>query len=139
MLIRVSGYNNGVKEYLEEGNKAGRDYSREELDERVILSGDLDLTQRIYQSIEDEGQERYVTFTLSFAEDDIPRETLQAITEEFESFLMVAYRKEEYNFYAEAHLPRLKEIKNKATGEMEVRKPHIHVVIPRRNLLSDRK
>ncbi|MED5686576.1 molybdopterin-guanine dinucleotide biosynthesis protein MobB, partial [Enterobacter hormaechei] len=93
----VSGYNNGVKEYLEEGNKAGRDYSREELDERVILSGDLDLTQRIYQSIEDEGQERYVTFTLSFAEDDIPRETLQAITEEFESFLMVAYRKEEYN------------------------------------------
>lgn len=139
MLIRVSGYNNGVKEYLEEGNKAGRDYSREELDERVILSGDLDLTQRIYQSIEDEGQERYVTFTLSFAEDDIPRETLQAITEEFESFLMVAYRKEEYNFYAEAHLPRLKEIKNKATGEMEVRKPHIHVVIPRRNLLSDRE
>lgn len=49
MLIRVSGYKNGVKEYLEEGNKAGRDYSREELDERVILSGDLDLTQRIYQ------------------------------------------------------------------------------------------
>lgn len=139
MLIRVSGYNNGVKEYLEEGNKAGRDYSREELDERVILSGDLDLTQRIYQSIEDEGQERYVTFTLSFAEDHVPRETLQAITEEFESFLMVAYRKEEYNFYAEAHLPRLKEIKNKATGEMEVRKPHIHVVIPRRNLLSDRE
>ncbi|HAS8353891.1 TPA: relaxase, partial [Vibrio vulnificus] len=72
MLIRASGYNDGVKEYLEDGVKNGRDYTREELDERVILHGDLDLTQLIYQQIPDKGQDRYITFTLSFREDEIP-------------------------------------------------------------------
>lgn len=136
MLIRVKGYNSGIKEYLEEGNKAGREYSRDELDERVILDGDLDLTHKIYHSIPDNGQERYITFTLSFAEDEVSKETLQAVTKEFKQFLMTPYRDNEFNFYAEAHFPRLKEIKNKKTGEMEVRKPHIHVVVPRKNLLS---
>ncbi len=36
MLIRVSGYNDGAKEYLEEGVKK-REFTRDELDERVML------------------------------------------------------------------------------------------------------
>ncbi len=35
MLIRVRGGETGIKEYLEEGRKDGRDYRRAELDERV--------------------------------------------------------------------------------------------------------
>ena len=136
MLIRVSGYNAGVKEYLEEGVKNGRDYSREELDERVILYGDLDLTDRVYKSIPDNGQNRYTTFTLSFREDEVSNETLQAITNEFREFIMFAYEEEEYNFYAEAHLPKLKVVYDKRTGEKIDRKPHIHVVVPKINLLS---
>ncbi|MBE5254656.1 LPD7 domain-containing protein [Mixta mediterraneensis] len=138
MLIRVSGYNAGVKEYLEEGVKNGRDYSRDELDERVILDGDLNLTDRIYKSIPDRGQNRYTTFTLSFREDEIPNHVLQSITKEFRDFMMYAYEEDEYNFYAEAHIPKIKEVFDKRTGEKIERKPHIHIVVPKVNLLSGR-
>ncbi|PIJ49357.1 MULTISPECIES: LPD7 domain-containing protein [Enterobacterales] len=136
MLIRVSGYNAGIKEYLEEGVKNGRDFSREELDERVILYGDLDVTDRVYKSIPDRGQNRYTTFTLSFREDEVSNETLLEITNEFREFIMYAYEEEEYNFYAEAHLPKIKEVFDKRTGERIDRKPHIHIVVPKTNLLS---
>lgn len=139
MLIRVSGYNDGGKEYLEEGQKNGRELSREELDERVILFGDLDLTQLIYQQIPNKGQERYSTFTLSFREDEISNEILFNITQEFRQFLMYAYNEDEYNFYAEAHLPKIKEVKDKKTGKMIDRKPHVHIFIPRENLLTGRE
>lgn len=139
MLIRVSGYNNGGKEYLEEGQKSGREYTREELDERVILYGDLDLTQKIYQQIPDKGQERYATFTLSFREDELSYDMLLSITQEFKQFLMYAYEDEEYNFYAEAHLPKIKFVADRKTGEPVERKPHIHIFIPRKNLLSGKE
>lgn len=136
MLIRVSGYNSGVKEYLEEGVKNGRDYSREELDERLILYGDLDLTDMVYKSIPDRGQNRYTTFTLAFKEDEISEEVLKNITKEFREFMMYAYNDVEYNFYAEAHIPKLKTVYDKRTGEKIERKPHIHIVVPKINLLS---
>ena len=107
MLIRVSGYNTGAQEYLEEGNKAGREFSRDELDERVILDGDLDLTRMVYESIEDKGQNRYLSFTLAFREDEVSYDTLQEITQEFKQFMMYAYKEDEFNFYAEAHLPKI--------------------------------
>ncbi|CAH0296818.1 hypothetical protein SRABI13_04246 [Erwinia aphidicola] len=136
MLIRCSGYNSGVKEYLEEGMKSGRELSRDELDERIILDGNLDLTDRVYRGIENKGQDRYLTFTLSFKEDEVSQETLSAITQEFKAFLMHAYNSDEYNFYAEAHLPKVKTMTDRKTGDLVDRKPHIHVVIPRVNLLS---
>lgn len=113
MLIRCRGYNSGVKEYLEEGQKSGREASRDELDERVILDGNLDLTEMIYKSIPDKGQDRYLTFTLAFKEDDVEYDKLSAITQEFKSFLMAAYYTEEFNFYAEAHLPKIKTMEDK--------------------------
>ncbi|HGJ5866766.1 MAG TPA: molybdopterin-guanine dinucleotide biosynthesis protein MobB, partial [Arsenophonus nasoniae] len=139
MLIRVKGYNDGGKEYLEEGKKNGRDLTREELDDRVILYGDLDLTQMIYRQIPDKGQERYVSFTLSFREEYVANETLLAITQEFKDFLMYAYEAEEYNFYAEAHIPKIKFLPDQKTGKMIERKPHIHILVPRKNLLSGRE
>ena len=136
MLIRCKGYNSGVKEYLEEGQKSGREFTRDELDERIILDGNLDLTEMIYKSISDKGQDRYLTFTLSFKEEQIDEGKLSEITQEFKSFLMKSYTSEEYNFYAEAHIPKLKTMKDRKTGELVDRKPHIHIVIPRKNLLS---
>lgn len=136
MLIRPSGYNDGAQEYLEEGKKSGRELSRDELDERVILYGDLDLTRMIYQSIPDNGQDRYLTFTMSFREEEVSPDTLLEVTEEFRQFLMYAYKADEYNFYAEAHIPKIKFIEDKVTGEPIERKPHIHIIIPRKNLLS---
>lgn len=139
MLIRVAGYNAGVQEYLEEGNKSGREFSRDELDHRMIIDGDLDLTRVVYESIPDRGQDRYLTFTLSFKEDDVSPQVLESITSEFKQFLMHAYQRDEFNFYAEAHLPKIKSVLDRKTGELVERKPHIHVVVPRLNLYSGKE
>ncbi|MEB2558802.1 LPD7 domain-containing protein [Burkholderia cenocepacia] len=137
MLIRPTGRHDGVKQYLEDGQKVGRELSRDELDERVVLVGDLDLTDAVIQAIDAPPKvERYLSITLSFKEDHVERDTLLQIAREFEAFAMHAYRPDEYSFYAEAHLPRVKSYIDQATGELVERKPHIHVVIPKRNLVS---
>jgi hypothetical protein len=135
VLVRIRGHVSGVKEYLERGQKAGREFDRDEMDERVILAGDLDITNQIIESMET-GAERYLTITLSFREDDVDEKVLREVVAEFERFAFAAYRPEEYCFYAEAHLPRIKAYANRKTGERIVRKPHIHVVIPKVNLAT---
>lgn len=37
---------------------------------------------------------------------DIPGETIKAVTEEYKELLLSAYLIDEFNFYAEAHLPK---------------------------------
>ncbi|WP_137959696.1 LPD7 domain-containing protein [Burkholderia sp. 4M9327F10] len=138
MLIRVRGHHDGIKEYLEKGQKQDREFERDEMDERVILAGDLDLTNEIIQSM-DTAAERYLTITLSFKEDEVSRETLEAITRDFEAFTFSAYRKDEYAFYAEAHVPRLKSYADRKSGEPIERKVHIHFVVPAVNLLTGRR
>ncbi|CAJ0781546.1 LPD7 domain-containing protein [Ralstonia chuxiongensis] len=135
MLIRVQGRHDGVKEYLEHGRKKDRGLSRDELDERVVLAGDLDLTDAIVQSI-DASSDRYLSVTLSFKEDSVDVDMLRKITREFEAFVFTAYRRDEYAFYAEAHLPRVKSYIDSKTGTPVERKPHIHVVLPKLNLVS---
>lgn len=135
MLIRISGGESGIKDYLEEGQKQGRNYSREELDERVILDGDLKLTDAIINKMDNDG-DKYLHITLAFKEDEISRDTLQAITQDFKDFAFSAFQDEEHSFYAEAHLPRIKSYTHAKTGELVERKPHIHIVIPKYNLLS---
>ncbi|WP_293042078.1 LPD7 domain-containing protein [Paraburkholderia sp.] len=137
MLIRLSGHHDGVKEYLENGRKVGREHDRDEMDERVVLAGDLDLTNAVIQSIDAAPNvDRYLSITLSFKEDHVDRETLLQIARDFEAFALHAYRPDEYCFYAEAHLPRIKSYIDKSTGQLVERKPHIHIVIPKRNLIS---
>lgn len=135
MLVRIRGAREGIAPYLKDGRKSGREHSRDELDERLILAGDLDVTDTIINSLDGDG-ELYKHVTLAFKEDEIAPETLAAIVEEFRSFAMSAYRSEEYNFYAEAHLPRIKSYEHSQTGEIIERKPHIHIIIPKINLLT---
>ncbi|AUT66279.1 LPD7 domain-containing protein [Paraburkholderia terrae] len=135
MLIRVRGYHDGIKAYLEEGQKQDREFERDEMDERVILAGDLTLTNDIIQSM-DTRAERYINVTLSFKEDEVSREVLAEIVREFEAFAFSAYRPDEYTFYAEAHVPRLKSYADRRSGELVERKVHLHVVIPEVNLLT---
>ncbi|HFS4692589.1 TPA: relaxase, partial [Escherichia coli] len=122
MLVRFSGHNNGAKEYLEEGKKNGRELTRDELDTRITLYGDLELTQKIYQSIPDNDQERYVSITHSYFEDDISVDVMKDIFYEYKNFLMCAYRDDEFNIYAEAHIPKIKYSEDKKTGELIERK-----------------
>lgn len=135
MLIRIRGGISGIKSYLENGQKQGRGFSRDELDERVSLHGDLGVTDEIIKRIESSG-EKYLHITLSFKEDEIDRETLESIVADFEKFAFAAYKPEEYNFFAEAHLPKIKSYTNDKTSELIERKPHIHIVVPKINLLS---
>lgn len=136
MLIRISGGTDGIKEYLENGQKQGREFSRDELDERVILAGDLDAANAIIQSMDTDG-EKYLHITVAFKEDEIDRATLEGVARDFEQFAFSAYEKDEYSFYAEAHMPKVKSYVNEQTGEFIERKPHIHIVVPKTNLLSE--
>ena len=77
--------------------------------------------------------------TPSFKEDHISNETLNGITQEFKSFAMSAYQSNEYDFYAEAHIPKIKSLVDKRTGELVERKPHIHIVIPKINLETGKR
>lgn len=135
MLIRVKGGKSGIVDYLVNGQKEGRDFTRDQLDERVILCGDLDLTDAVINGMANDG-DKYNHITLAFKEDSVDLEVMLKIVERFERFAMSAYDGDEYNFYAEAHLPKIKSYINRKTGELVERMPHIHIVIPRQNLLS---
>lgn len=134
-LIRIGGGVDGIKEYLETGAKVGRSMSRNDMDERVILAGDLDLTDRIISSMQTTG-ERYLHMTISFREDNITPEILRQVSADFTGFALAGYQDEEFHLYAEAHLPRIKSYLDEATGKLVVRYPHIHFVLPKINLLS---
>lgn len=135
MLVRFRGGKRGIAEYLRTGKKKGREHTRDELDERVVLSGDLDAVQATIDAMVGK-QERYLHITLSFREDQIPLETLREITRQFRQFAFAAYRDDEALFYAEAHLPRIKSLRVEGEGESIDRLAHIHVVIPKVNLLT---
>lgn len=135
MLIRVSSGAGGIVEYLEKGQKKDRWFDRDELDERVIIDGDINQLDNVINSIDDESPTKYFHYTLSFKEQHISPEVLEEISREFKQFIKTAYLDDELEFYAEAHLPKIKSYTD-ANGEIIDRYPHIHVVIPKINLLD---
>lgn len=136
MIVRFGGGNSGIAEYLEKGAKHDRHYSRDELDNRIIIDGDLEITDKIINDITDKGQERYIHITLSFNEPDITVEKMQAAYEDYKSQFLTAYKDDEINTYAEIHWPKTQQLLDKSTNEMYDRFPHIHMVIPKQNLLT---
>ncbi|HGZ0807667.1 TPA: LPD7 domain-containing protein [Escherichia coli] len=138
MIVRYGGGNDGVVDYLINGRKAERQYTRDELDHRVVLDGDLQTTDKIIDSIENKSQERYLHITLSFHESHVSNEVLKAVVDDYKKLLMNAYHPDEYSFYAEAHLPKIRHIQDNSTGELVERKPHIHIVIPKVNLITEK-
>lgn len=138
-ILRFGGGKVGIKEYLEEGKKQGREHTRDELDERIVLDGDLELVDKIINSIESNG-EKYDHLTLSFKESQMTPDLLAQITQDVKKFAMGAYTPDELNFYAEAHLPKIKTERkwNSKTKEHEIvdRLIHVHMVIPKVNLLT---
>ncbi|MEX9450916.1 LPD7 domain-containing protein [Proteus mirabilis] len=134
MLSRIGGGNSGIVYYLETGQKQGRELGRDDLDYRLCLDGNIEQLDHVIESIPDKGQERYLHISLSFHENHVNEETLKAVCEEYKTLLMNAYDKDEYCFYAEAHIPKVKNVVDEKTGVLIERKPHIHIVIPRKNM-----
>ena len=64
MIVRYGGGNDGIVDYLINGRKAERQYTRDELDHRVVLDGDLQTTDKIIDSIEKKSKERYLHITM---------------------------------------------------------------------------
>lgn len=138
MLVRVGGGNAGIGDYLRNGIKNGREHTRDELDHRIILEGNLNATELIIDGI-DTDAERYLHITLSFKEDHVDNDVMSSIVTEFKTFAMKAYSEDEYDFYAEAHVPKIKSLVDKKTKDLIERKPHIHIVIPKTNLQTNKR
>lgn len=136
MIIRYGGGNAGIKEYLEQGRKVDRHFSRDELDKRIPIEGDLVVSQAVIDSIPDKGQERYLHITMSFNEPDITEDKIKEVFQQYKAELMHAYGEDEHAIYAEIHWPKVKEAYNHNTGEMEQRFPHVHMVVPKQNMLT---
>ncbi len=138
MLIRAGGGTGGLKEYLEHGQKAGRDFHRNELDQRVPLFGHLAVFEMATNVYQGEGK-RYDHFTLAFSENHVSDEMLQLAVGEFRDHAFAAYSEEERHripFYAEAHRPRILSYTNKETGEDVERLVHIHIGIGKHDLVD---
>lgn len=147
MLVRVTSGADGIKEYLEEGRKKGREFHRELIDERITLDGDIDLMDSVIESMEtlDPDASRYLHITLGFAEEfthghaghgQINQAIIQAVQDRFKAHLMAAYDQSEFVWYSEAHIPKVSHDINATTGAYEERRPHIHIVIPMLNLMD---
>ena len=140
MLARVTSGKSGIVEYLVDGIKSGRELSRDELDERVCIDGDLQRTDVIINQINDvKDADSYLHITLSFGERDIEHDSILKAYEEYKSNIMSAYHKDEFNIYAEIHYPKIKSYKDRKTGDIIERFPHVHMVIPKVNLSSNKE
>lgn len=141
-IFEFGGGNSGIKEYFEEGKKQGRTLSRDQIDQRIVLEGDLDICDSIINSRYTD-KERYDHITLSFKEGDVSAGLLQAITADFKKFVLQAFGEDELYLYAEAHMPKTatEQKWNAKTKRHETvdRHPHIHFVIPKTNLITGKR
>ncbi len=150
MLVRVNSGASGIADYLETGRKRGREFDRDLIDARLVLDGDLVLTDALIDSIEtaQEGDARYLHITLGFAErfttaevcgpGEVNLAVLKEVTDAYREQLMAAYDRNEYAWYAEAHIPKVTHELHESSGEYVERLPHVHVVLPMRNLEDGR-
>lgn len=138
-FISYGSGNSGIKEYLEQGKKQGREQSRDEIDQRIVLEGDLAICDQIIKSRESEGA-LYDHIVVSFKEKDMTPEMMKAITSDVKEFLFSAYGDNELYMYAEAHMPKTatEQKWNSVTKQYDTveRYPHIHFVVPRTNLVT---
>lgn len=148
MLAKISSGASGIREYLETGRKAGREYDRDLIDERIPMDGDIDLMDDTINSIQtmQEGDSRYLHISLSFAEKFTESENpgpgqinlamMQKALQQYKNDLMAGYDPNEFVFYAEAHIPKVTHDVHAKTGEVIERLPHIHIVIPKVNIAT---
>ena len=63
-VLRIGGGIAGIIDYLVHGQKQGQMMTRDELDERVVLHGDLDVTGLVIEGMNVAGQ-KYLHLTFS--------------------------------------------------------------------------
>lgn len=133
MLIRITKNVDGIEHYLETGKKAGRDKSRDELDRRVHLKGDIHAFSEAvkYTQKNKNWKDNYFHLTASFSAEnnDIDNETLRKITDDFLEYYFCDYDKHDLIVACEAHRPIIQSDKDKTTGELNQRLLHLHLAV----------
>lgn len=133
MIIRITRNSEGIEYYLETGQKRGRNLSRDELDRRVHLSGDLTaFSQAVtYSKKHKKWKNNYIHISASFSIEDnhLTDETLRDITDDLLSYYFCDYKKETLIFACEAHRPIIQSEINKSTGKNLQRLLHLHLAV----------
>ena len=146
MIIRINNRREGIVEYLKTGKRQDSPYSRDEKDKVVSITGDLDLVDKTikYINTKKKYKDAYQHITISFTWEDFNKfydletdsydlDKMQQLVDEFMQLYLAGYDKNEYQYYAELHFPKIKYENSKE------RLPHIHIVLPLLNLISDTK
>ncbi len=128
MIIRITEKSEGIEDYFETGQKSGREKSRDELDKRVHLSGDLD-TFSIAVNFTNKAKEwknHYWHITGSFAleDQDISDEKVKEIHQEMLRYYFCRYTPDRIIHASEIHRPK---IQTGAIGQQ--RFIHFHMAV----------
>ena len=156
MIVKISKGEKGIADYLKTGKKRDSKLTRDEKDDRLPLAGNLDLIEMSekHQSKKKNKKHNYYHISLSFTSEEWSRLYESGNIDEFiMDFLKLTFPNhdiDELLFYAEAHLPIIKEepyiprpegtLENKVlnkkhkNGEPLKREPHIHLIVSFENM-----
>ena len=156
MIVKISKGEKGVADYLKTGKKRDSKLTRDEKDDRLPLAGNLDLIEMSerHQSKKKNKKHNYYHISLSFTSEEWSRLYESGNIDEFiMDFLKLTFPThdiDELLFYAEAHLPIIKEepyiprpegaLENRTlnkkhkNGEPLKREPHIHLIVSFENM-----
>ena len=156
MIVKISKGEKGIADYLKTGKKRDSKLTRDEKDDRLPLAGNLDIIEMSekHQSKKKNKKHNYYHISLSFTSEEWSRLYESGNIDEFiMDFLKLTFPNhdiDELLFYAEAHLPIIKEepyiprpegalenrVLNKKhkNGEPLKREPHIHLIVSFENM-----
>ena len=156
MIVKISKGEKGIADYLKTGKKRDSKLTRDEKDDRLPLAGNLDLIEMSekHQIKKKNKKYNYYHISLSFTSEEWSRLYESGnIYELIMDFLRLTFPNhdiDELLFYAEAHLPIIKEepyiprpegtlenrVLNKKhkNGEPLKREPHIHLIVSFENM-----
>ena len=156
MIVKISKGEKGIADYLKTGKKRDSKLTRDEKDDRLPLAGNLDLIEMSekHQSKKKNKKYNYYHISLSFTSEEWSRLYESGNIDEFiMDFLKLTFPNhdiDELLFYAEAHLPIIKEepyiprpegaLENRTlnkkhkNGEPLKREPHIHLIVSFENM-----
>ena len=156
MIVKISKGEKGVADYLKTGKKRDSKLTRDEKDDRLPLAGNLDLIEMSerHQSKKKNKKHNYYHISLSFTSEEWNKlyesGNIDDLIMDFLKLTFPNHDIDELLFYAEAHLPIIKEepyiprpegtLENKVlnkkhkNGEPLKREPHIHLIVSFENM-----
>lgn len=156
MIVKISKGEKGIADYLKTGKKRDSKLTRDEKDDRLPLAGNLDLIEMSerHQSKKKNKKYNYYHISLSFTSEEWNKlyesGNIDDLIMDFLRLTFPNHDIDELLFYAEAHLPIIKEepyiprpegalenrVLNKKhkNGEPLKREPHIHLIVSFENM-----